>query len=260
MHRAKIYYDAAYMKVGIFDSGVGGLSVAKSVLAAGLFDEVIYYGDTARTPYGAKDENTIVRYALEAVEFFKNFSIDMLIVACNTVSACAIDEMRKNANFDIVGVIEPGILSVLKHNPSRDAPILVIATQATIQSGAYQQALFANGFTHITALATGLFVPLVEEGVISGPLLNAAMEHYFHGLKEPQVIILGCTHFPLIAGAITNKFPNATLVHSGEAIVEILRSMYSLNDDVKKTELKLLASSAPEKLKITAKYWLGGVL
>ncbi len=248
------------MKVGIFDSGVGGLTVAKSVLSAKLFEEAIYYGDTARTPYGAKDENTIIRYALEAIEFFKNFSIDMLIVACNTVSACAIDEMRKNAPFEIVGVIEPGILSVLKHTPPKDAPILVIGTQATIHSGAYQQALFANGFTHVTALATGLFVPLVEEGIISGPLLNAAMDHYFHGLKDPDFIILGCTHFPLIAKAISEKFPNATLVHSGEAIVDILKQNNKLQEQNQKTDLKLFASSVPEKLKMTAKYWLGSAV
>jgi glutamate racemase len=247
------------MKVGIFDSGVGGLTVAKSVLSAGLFEEAIYYGDTARAPYGIKDENTIIRYALEAIEFFKNFSIDMLIVACNTVSACAIEEMQKNAPFEIVGVIEPGVMSVLKQNPPKGAPILVIGTQATIQNGVYQQALFANGFTHITALATGLFVPLVEEGIVSGPLLDAAMEHYFHGLKEPSIIILGCTHFPIIAPAIGAKFPNAVLVHSGNAIVDILKTKYNLVEKTNKTDLKLFASSVPERLKMTAKYWLHGV-
>ena len=97
------------MKIGIFDSGIGGLTVVKSVLEHKLFEKVIYYGDTARVPYGVKDQNTIIRYALEAVEFFKNFEIDLLITACNTVSAYALDAMKEQADFDVLGVVEPGI-------------------------------------------------------------------------------------------------------------------------------------------------------
>ena len=100
------------MRAGVFDSGVGGLTVVKSILEEKLFDEIIYYGDTARVPYGPKDKNTIISYSLEALEFFKNFDIDMLIIACNSVSAYAIDELQKNTTIPVIGVIESGVLAL----------------------------------------------------------------------------------------------------------------------------------------------------
>ncbi len=246
------------MVVGIFDSGVGGLTVAKSIIDEKLFDEVIYYGDTARVPYGTKDENTIIRYSLEAVEFFKNFKIDILVVACNTVSSYALDEMRKNSPFDIVGVIEPGVASVVKQKPKLDSNILVIGTKATISSGIYKRMLLNKGFSNISQIETGLFVPLVEDGIFDGVLMSAMLNHYFADMQTPDYIILGCTHFPLISNAIASYFVNAKLVHSGEAIVEYLQSVYSVDGKKKKTaQLQLFASSSPERLKLRAKAWLG---
>lgn len=244
------------MIAGIFDSGVGGLTVAKSVLQSCLFDEVVYYGDTARVPYGTKDENTIVRYSLEAVEFFKNFEIGMLIVACNTVSAYALDEMRKIAPFEIVGVIEPGVEAILARGPKLDASIVVLGTKATVQSGSYERLLASHGFTNVRAIPTGFFVPLVEEGIFDGPLLDAAMQHYFAGIEPPEYLILGCTHFPLIASALQRYFPNTVLVHSGEAIVQHLVRTHGLYPQERQTPLRLFASSVPEHLKSVAKMWL----
>lgn len=244
------------MVVGIFDSGVGGLTVAKSIVDEKLFNEVIYYGDTARVPYGTKDENTIIRYSLEAVEFFKNFNIDMLVVACNTVSAYALNEMRKNAPFDVIGVIEPGVASIIKQKPSFDSNILVIGTKATISSGIYKKILLEKGFKNISQIETGLFVPLVEDGIFEGELMNAMLNHYFTNVQTPDYIILGCTHFPLISKAISSYFINAQLVHSGDAIVEYLQSAYPLLNIQIKTELQLFASSSPERLKARAEIWL----
>jgi len=246
------------MTAGVFDSGVGGLTVAKSLIDAKLFDEIVYYGDTARVPYGSKDENTIVRYSLEAVEFFKNFGIDILIVACNTASSYALDEMRKVAPFDIVGVIEPGVLSVKTQNPQKSAKILVIGTKATVKSGQYQKMLANEGFTNVSAMETGLFVPLVEDGIVDGELLDATLAHYFSGLEEPGFIILGCTHFPHISPAIQRYFPNTKLVHSGDAIVEYLSSTSNLKSGEGVTNLRLFASSSPESLQNTAQNWLKG--
>jgi len=246
--------------VGIFDSGVGGLTVAKSIIDEKLFDEVIYYGDTARVPYGTKDENTIIRYSLEAIEFFKNFNIDILIVACNTVSAYALDEMRKVAPFEIVGVIEPGVLSVTSRHPCKDSNILVIGTKATISSGIYKKMLEQKGFRNITQIETGLFVPLVEDGILDGEVMESMLRHYFRGVEDPDYIILGCTHFPLIANAISSYFKNAKLVHSGESIVEYLQNMHNINDRSKETVLRLFASSSPERLKARAQEWLNGSL
>jgi len=246
------------MRVGVFDSGIGGLTVVGSLLEHRLFDEIVYYGDTARVPYGVKDRNTIIRYALEAVEFFKNFDIDLLIVACNTVSAYALDEMRAQAPFEVVGVVEPGILAATNALGDAAADILVLGTKATVGSGAYQSLLKARGYGNIEAKATGLFVPIVEEGLFEGEVLESAMRHYFAGCKTPQAVILGCTHFPLIADAIGAYFGNkAVLIHSGEAIVEYLEAHHGIKEgSAAATEMKFFASENPDGLRQVAAKWL----
>ncbi len=246
------------MVVGVFDSGVGGLTVAKSIIDEKLFDEVIYYGDTARVPYGTKDENTIIRYSLEAVEFFKNFNIDILVVACNTASSYALNEMRKIAPFEVVGVIEPGVLSITKQKPKLDSKILVIGTKATVSSGIYKKILEDKGFSNITQIETGLLVPLVEDGIFDGPVMDAMLEYYFKKIEMPDYIILGCTHFPLIADAINSYFKDSILVHSGDAIVSYLCEKFTLKTCEHDSILKLFASSSPERLKARAQDWLRG--
>jgi len=245
------------MKIGVFDSGAGGLSVVKSLLNENLFEEVIYYGDTARVPYGPKDQNTIIRYSLEALEFFNNFDIDLLITACNTVSAYALPEMNAQSKYPVLGVIEPGVLAVTNSSLKKDDNILVIATRATIQSKRYEEALKKEGYINVLGLQTGLFVPLVEEGMFEGEVLDATMKHYFSDIKSPQAIILGCTHFPLIGKSLQNYFDNKPLlIHSGEAIVEYLESQYNLSSSTDKTALKIFASDNVAGLRKIAKHWL----
>ena len=245
------------MKVGVFDSGIGGLTVVKSLLEHQLFEEIIYYGDTARVPYGIKDKNTIVRYSLEALEFFKNFEIDLLITACNTVSAYALEEMRAQAPFDIIGVVEPGIIATKNALQNSDANVLVLGTNATITSKAYETLLSQHGFNNTTSKATGLFVPIIEEGLFNGKILHSTMDHYFSGLSAPDGIILGCTHFPLISDAISEYFgQQTTLIHSGEAIVEYLESHYTFVEKYPDPEIKFFASENPEALRQTAQKWL----
>ena len=245
------------MKIGIFDSGAGGLSVVKSLLEHNLFDEIIYYGDTARVPYGPKDKNTIIRYSLEALEFFNNFDIDLLITACNTVSAYALEEMNAQSNYPVLGVIKAGVLAVENSPLAKDDPILIIATRATITSKRYEHELEALGYTNIIALQTGLFVPLVEEGIFDGDILEATMRHYFSSVKEPKAIILGCTHFPMIGESLQNYFDKKPLlIHSGEAIVEYLESRYRLKDKEKEAELKIFASDNVAGLRKIADAWL----
>jgi glutamate racemase len=244
------------MKAGVFDSGVGGLTVVKSLLEHKIFSEIIYFGDTARVPYGVKDKNTIIRYSLEALEFFKNFDVDIMIAACNSVSAYAIEELRSSAPFQVSGVIEPGVLALKNRATSKDVSILILGTRATIESKKYERLLKKEGFHNIQALAPSLFVPIVEEGLFSGTLLETTIEHYFKGVDEPDFIILGCTHFPLISSAISRYFPQATLIHSGEAIVEFLEQKYQIKEAFKSSDLKLFASENPDGLKKIAKLWL----
>jgi len=245
------------MKVGVFDSGIGGLTVVKSLLEHQLFEEIIYFGDTARVPYGSKDKNTIIRYAIEAVEFFKNFELDMIIVACNTVSAYALTEMRESANCPVIGVVESGILATANRVSEKDSNILIIGTNATIASQAYQNGLENLTFTNLQAKATPLFVPLVEEEILEGSIVDATFTHYFKGLKHPDVLILGCTHFPLLSNSLSKYFGAKTeLIHSGDAIVEYLEKEFDFKKKYVKPQMKFFASENPDALKAIAKKWL----
>ncbi|MBU0721381.1 glutamate racemase [bacterium] len=246
------------MKLGVFDSGIGGLTVVKSLLEHELFEEIVYFGDTARVPYGIKDKNTIIRYAIEAVEFFKNFELDLIIVACNTVSAYALDEMRETSTCPVIGVVESGVLAAVNKLHDKNADILIIGTKATVNSKAYEKALNSLSYYNIQAKATGLFVPLVEEEIYSGEILQATFKHYFHDTKVPHAIILGCTHFPLISGELQNYFGEDTiLIHSGDAIVEHLEKEFIFSKKYKEPNLKFFASENPEALRNIAKKWLG---
>ncbi len=245
------------MKVGVFDSGVGGLTVVKSLLEHQLFEEIIYYGDTARVPYGIKDKNTIIRYGLEAIEFFKNFELDLIIIACNTVSAYALSEMKEIAKCPIYGVVDAGVKAASNALANRESNILVLGTNATIKSDAYKKGLNKIGYKNLQLKATGLFVPLVEEEIFSGEILEAIFKHYFSHIKQPDAIILGCTHFPLISEAMRSYFDKKTIfIHSGDAIVEHLETDLTFTHKYPKPKLKFFASENPEGLREVAKKWL----
>lgn len=245
------------MKIGVFDSGIGGLTVVKSLLAHQLFEEIIYYGDTARVPYGSKDKNTIIRYGIEAVEMFKNFELDLIVVACNTVSAYALKEMNETASCPVIGVVEAGVLACANVLQNKDANVLVLGTKATVKSNAYKNALSELAYTNINSLATPLFVPIVEEELGESTILDETMKHYFKGVSAPDALILGCTHFPLIANELQNYFGEKTqLIHSGDAIVEYLTNKFSLSKKYPNPTLKFFASENPDALKQIAQKWL----
>lgn len=245
-------------KIGVFDSGAGGISVLKSLIHSRNFEQIIYYGDTARVPYGVRSAETIAQYSLEALEFFKSFNLDLLVVACNTVSAYGLKAMQEVAPYPIVGVIEPGVLALKNKIPNKDSKILILGTKATIQSKLYSELLAKEGYHNTFGLATSLFVPIVEEGIFSGEILNATIKHYFTLYPHtPEAIILGCTHFPLIADSISQYYNNQPLlIHSGEAIMEYLQNSYTLKtfDDFPK--VTFYASDCVEKLEQIAKLWL----
>ena len=245
------------MKAGIFDSGIGGLSVLKSIANARLFDEIIYYGDTARVPYGTKDKDTIIRFSLEALSFFDKHNIDILIVACNTASAYALKDMQKHSKIPVIGVVKPGILALSNNINDTNKNILIIATKATIKSKIYEKSLFKLGYKHITSLQTGLFVSIIEEGIRSGEVLDSALRFYFGGIRTPDAIILGCTHFPLIADEIKKYFDNKPLlIHSGDAIVQYLIKKHGIKAESKIPKIKYFASSNKKFIENAAKQWL----
>ena len=173
------------------------------------------------------------------------------------MSAYALDSMRESAPFDILGVIEPGVLATLYLDTPKDASILILATKATVASKAYETPLLQNSYTNITSIASGLFVPIVEEDLVKTPILHTTMQHYFKELKTPSIIILGCTHFPLIANELHHYFEGKTkLVHSGDAIMVYLKQHYDLITSYNQTPIRYFASQNPSELKATAKKWL----
>nr|BAL54582.1 glutamate racemase [uncultured Aquificae bacterium]BAL56377.1 glutamate racemase [uncultured Aquificae bacterium] len=207
------------MKLGVFDSGVGGLTVLKEIKKAFPSLDLIYLGDTARVPYGGKSKDTIIRYSLECAEFLIRFDIDLLVVACNTASSYALDILKKELGIPVFGVIKPGVRKALE--VSKNKVIGVIGTKSTIKSGVYQRSLMEAGSV-VYAKACPLFVPLVEEGLTHGDIVNKVIDFYLRDLKNTQMdtLILGCTHYPLLAEAIKNYMGDVQIVDSASALVE----------------------------------------
>ena len=229
----------------------------KSLLSDLSPSHVVYYGDTARVPYGNKDAKTIIRFSLEALDFFSDFDLDLLVVACNTASARALSHMQEKTSLPIIGVIESGVRALLQRGVDKQANVLVIATQSTMLSGSYETALRHEGYTNVTTLATNLFVSLVEERIFSGPVVEAAFRHYFPPSLRPSVVILGCTHFPLLLDSLRGYFgPSTLFVHSGEAIAAFLQQNFSIQKG-SPSLLEFHASDSVGALKAAAKLWLG---
>jgi glutamate racemase len=203
--------------IGVFDSGFGGLTVLRSLLTRISSAHFIYLGDTARLPYGAKSQATIARYAVESARFLEQRGCQYLVIACNTATALALHEIRLAVRVPVLGVIEPGSQAVSRALQEVGGDVLVLATSATVQSHAYREACQRIGLRAFE-IACPLLVPLVEEGWIDHEVTRSVLRIYLSealAVCRPKAVLLGCTHYPLIAGAI-----EATLRELGsEAIV-----------------------------------------
>jgi len=185
--------------IGIFDSGIGGLTVFKEIIYKMPLEDVIYLGDTARVPYGIRSEETIIRYAIENTEFLLNIGIKMVIIACNTVSAIGVKQVAEKADIPVIGVIKPGAFAAVRY--SKNKRIGVIGTEATINSGAYYREIKSIApEAQVYTKACPLFVPLVEEGWIEGDITTLIAQEYLKDLKNIGIdtLVLGCTHYPLL--------------------------------------------------------------
>jgi len=212
------------MRVGVFDSGVGGLTVLRAIRERYPRLDLLYLGDTARVPYGMRSASTVVRYSLECANFLLEKGIDLLVVACNTASAHALPALREALPVPVVGVIEPGVLQAVKSTKS--GKVGVIGTPATVKSGAYQRLLQEKGLS-VVAKACPLFVPLVEEGLLEGEITDRVVEHYLKDLKESAIdtLILGCTHYPLLKKSISRYMEGVEVIDSSQAVSESLKSL-----------------------------------
>jgi glutamate racemase len=211
--------------IGIFDSGIGGLTVLQEITALLPHEHLIYLGDTGRYPYGTKSADTVRRYSLENAAFLAEKGIKLLVVACNTSSAVALDSLRAQLDVPVVGVIEPGAAAAVKCTHNRK--VGVIATEATIASGAYTRALKRLGpDLEIYTRACPLFVPLAEEGWVDNAVAQSTAALYLTSLKRSGIdtLVLGCTHYPLLAEVIADVMgPKVTLVDSARTTAVAVR-------------------------------------
>jgi glutamate racemase len=203
--------------IGVFDSGVGGLTAVREIFRALPGEAVVYFGDTARLPYGTKSSETVTRFSLEIASFLLRQNIKCLLVACNTASSYALDALTRRLDVPVVGVIQPAAEAAVAASPH--GRIGVIGTMGTVASGAYATAIerLAAG-TPILSRACPLFVPLVEEGWNAHPITRAVAEEYLLELRNGHLesLILGCTHYPLLAPLIADLMgPEVRLIDSG---------------------------------------------
>ncbi len=211
--------------IGVFDSGIGGLTVVKRIISMLPQENIIYFGDTARVPYGSKSNATVIEYAMQDARFLINKGVKAIVVACNTVSSVALNELSHSFNVPIIGVIEPG--AAFAERETSNNKIGVIGTRATIRNKAYSQAIKKiNPSVEVYEKACPLFVPLAEEGWINHKATYNIAEDYLKELRELAIdtLVLGCTHYPILAEIIQNVIgKEVKLIDSGVASAEVVR-------------------------------------
>ena len=218
--------------IGVFDSGLGGLTVVKALIEDLPAESIVYFGDKARVPYGTKSKSKIVKFSLENVEFLLRFGVKCIVIACNTSSSWALPTLRKYFKVPIIGVIRPGALAAVRQTHSKR--IGVIGTTATIHSRAYESAIHRLDPTvKIFSQSCPLFVPLVEEGWLNGSLCRQVAEKYLEPLKRQRIdtLILGCTHYPLLSKTIQQVLgPGTVLVDSARQTAAEVRGVLTGTD------------------------------
>ena len=260
-------------KIGVFDSGVGGLTVLRALVERIPDADYLYFGDTARLPYGSKSAATVAHYAVGAVRYLQEHGAELLVIACNTATALALDEIKAAAGAEVIGVIEPGAEAAAA--ASRKRKVVVIGTEATISSHAYQRALEARKVA-VREKACPLFVPLVEEGWVEHPVTEQVARIY---LKEAfredagngnedadaDVLVLGCTHYPLIKPLLRRVAPeHIAIVDSAESTAQdVARQLQTGTLPSTRVErrshpgLKFFATDSAEKFRKMGTRFLG---
>ncbi len=251
-------------KIGVFDSGFGGLTVLKALLEFVPDAEYLYFGDTARLPYGSKSVETVARYACEAAQYLEQQGAELLVIACNTATALAFEQIKNSASVEVVGVIEPGAERAAAS--SRSGKVVVIGTEATTCSHAYRHALAARQI-EAHEKACPLLVPLVEEGWVNHPVTEEIARIYLNeafsdAFRSADVLLLGCTHYPLLRPVLQRVAPpGVTLVDSAESTALAVRELLSSNSgnasDAKKDRVRFFVTDSVEKFRRLGRLFLG---
>ena len=249
--------------IGVFDSGIGGLTVVRSIMKHLPHENIVYFGDTARVPYGPKSAEVVRQYAAQDTKFLAEKGVKMIVVACNTVSSVALEIVQKNSRVPVIGVIDPGACAAVK--VTRNKRIGVIGTVGTIRSDAYTNSIRqADPSVVVISQPCPLFVPLAEEGWIDHKATELIAREYLFPLKLERIdtLVLGCTHYPLLAKVIENVFEGkAVLVDSAEATaLEVMRLLdeHNLrNSSTMKANIQFFVSDIPYKFEEIGERFLG---
>ena len=189
--------------IGVFDSGVGGLTVAREISRQLPYENIVYFGDTARVPYGSKSQNTIIRFSEQIIRFLRTKQVKAIVIACNTASALALDAVKDEFDLPIIGVVIPGARAAVE--ATTNGKVGVVGTEATVQSGMYTKVIQGmNPKIEVIEKACPLFVPLVEEGFKEHIVTKQIIEYYLESMRNTDIdaMILGCTHYPLLRSKI----------------------------------------------------------
>ncbi len=255
--------------IGVFDSGFGGLTVLKALLEVGPAADYVYFGDTARLPYGSKSVETVARYAVEAAHYLQSHGAQMLVIACNTATALAFDRIQAAVRVPIVGVVEPGASAA--NSATRNRKIIVIGTDATVSSHAYRKALESRGL-QAREKACPLLVPLVEEGWVEHPVTEQVARIYLteafaDGFHDADTLVLGCTHYPLLKPLLARVTPgHVCIVDSAESTArdvaaQFKRLVLATGNDAEERRavprLKFFATDSTEKFQRLGQRFLG---
>ena len=247
--------DMSERPIGVFDSGIGGLTVMRALMAHFPEESFVYLGDTARLPYGTKSADTVTRYAVQCANAVSRHGIKLLVVACNTASAVAMEALHGSlGDTPVIGVIEPGAEAAVAASPN--GRIAVIATESTVKGGAYVRAInMRDKNAQVVQKACPLFVALAEEGLTEGPIAESVGRHYLEpllvGPEKPECLVLGCTHYPALAEMIGRVAgPEIRLVDSAETTAKAVSRLLDANEFRRKSTpepTRFLATDAPER-------------
>ena len=248
--------------IGVFDSGIGGLTVLKEIRHHLPEEDLIYFGDEARFPYGIKSAETVTRFAHEIAGYLMRMDIKMLVVACNTATACALGSLRESLPIPVIGVLMPGAYAASR--ATKTGRVGVIGTEGTVKSGVYSR-LIQNirPGTEVFAKACPLFVPLVEEGRLSGKITSLIAEEYLAALKTEDIdtLVLGCTHYPLLKAVIGEAMGGGvSLIDSAhETAQEVMRVLQKqgIRNCGAGSEIRYFVTDAPERFKAVGERFLG---
>lgn len=218
--------------IGVFDSGIGGLTVAREIMRQMPEEHLVYFGDTARVPYGNKSQDTVIRYARQIIRFLRTKEVKAIVIACNTATACALETVERDLDIPIIGVIHAGARAAVE--ATKNGKIGVIGTEATIRSGVYTEVLTQmDPSIEVTGKPCPLFVPLVEEGLLHDSVTDEIASRYLASLKEKYIdtLVMGCTHYPLLRSTLARLMgEDVTLINPAYETAMELKGLLREND------------------------------